>query len=322
MHASIPPPPTVAVVGPGALGKAYAFALAHVGARVVLVYRNARPSPTETLRAVKMPLGRKVRSCEVAVSHDIPACDVVLITLRNEDLDSAQLERLAALTAAPQAPLIVVLTPLLPRGIEWLRARLPEALLAVPTLAAEIDDGPRPVLRYWASALVAAPIEAPAFDHPTFSALVHYCRKAGLGLRACKDVAERGPATTIAFFPIQLALSKHDRLAAWPACPALMSEVRAALRQCRALACHVGPVEVPVALLTALASTRFGLWGLCRMSRFAPRLSAFLGRHFGHKLLRQHQRFVTELSEIAGAAALPLDHLQALAAMPASMAKT
>lgn len=314
-------PWTVAILGPGALGKAYGFALAKAGVRVVLVYRRARPTATETLRGVRLPLGGSPRACNVEVTHEIPACDVLLVTLRNEDLNTVQLRRLAEVAARPSAPLLVVLTPLLPQGIERLRAHLPQALLAVPTLAAELDDT-QPLLRYWASALAPAPVEPPSIDNPTFAELVHHLRKAGLPLRPRADVALRGPATTIAFFPIQLALTKDERLATWPRHRSLMADVCAALRQCRALARRVGPVEPAVALLVTFASTRFGLWGLCQASRLAPRLSAFLGRHFGHKLLPQHQRFLAEIGALGRSTALPLDRLQALAESPASTSKS
>lgn len=297
----------VAVVGAGALGRVYGAHLADAGLRVTFVVRESRLNETTPFVIVRRNGDRRRRELSPTRSASIPGdADVVLLAVRADQLDES-IERLLA--RGPAVPL-VSLTPLLPLSLErvsgWARGRV---WVAMPSIAASATgDGSD---EYWA--FRASPTlfeEGPAVTAELVSAL----RRSGLPARLSRDVRTRNPATTAAFFPISVAVSRAGGVAKLLRDSELTELGLSALKETLPLAESLGPIDAPLRLLLRAVGPRSLGAVLRALTRTLPEAAEFVDSHFGDKLGAQHRVLGAEIVELARERRLALPRLERLLA--------
>ena len=304
-----PEPIHVAVVGAGVLGRIYGVHLETAGARVTFVVRPERVSEREAFVVERLNGDRAVReSVAPRRAEAIPAAaDAVLVCVRGEQLD----EGLGSvLLRAPNAP-VVCLTPLLPRRQAAIAGQLRSRLVvAMPTVAGKLDPDGR--VRYWAFDSAPTRIERSELWRARLARLVGRFATSGLAVRLERDVSRKNPATTIAFFPLSVAIGAAGSLDGLSARDDLLDAVGPACRETLALARRLGPVE-PAAALGARVSGPFTLRTMVSLlERVAPRATEFVDAHFGQKLDAQHDAFAQEILELAAEHAIEMPGLRRL----------
>lgn len=284
-----------AVVGAGALGRVYGVHLEAAGARVTFVVRAERLSETGPIAIERLNGDRSRRTSDSPRrAAEIPKnTDVILLAVRGEQIDAELLERLRR---APDVP-VIALTPLLPHGQARLAAALGARLVvAMPTLAAKLDDDG--VVRYWAFGSSPTLIDKNDRWRVLLARLAGRFAASHLGVRLERDVSKKNPATTIAFFPLSVAISSAGGMSALCERDEIVRAAGNACRESLALARRIGPVEPAAALGAWLAKPAALRGGLALGRRFAPRALEFVDAHFGGKLEAQHAAFGREILEL------------------------
>lgn len=296
----------VAIIGAGALGRVYGVHLADAGERVSFVVRAARTSETGAFVIERRNGDRRRRRVSAPERRaEIPTdADVVLLAVRVDQLD-ASIERL--LRAGPRVPLIS-LTPLLPltlaRVSGWVDGRV---WVAMPTLAASaLPDG---TAEYWAFRASPSLFEAGA---PETAALVAALRRSGLPARLSRDVRQKNPATTLAFFPISVAVSRAGGVEQLLRDEALAELGARAAREAFVLARRIGSIDAPLGLVLRAVTPRTLRAAFALLGKVLPQSTEFVDSHFGDKLGEQHRVLGAEILELGRREGVPLPSLERL----------
>ncbi len=297
----------VAIIGPGALGRLFAAALVRAKANVTLIARRADASHT-SYRVARQSLGARPRSVSVELTSELVEADAYLITIRGEQLLTDSGRQLMQQLRQRDKP-VVLLSPALSQGVEQLQELLPQMILTLPAIAARWHPETNE-LHYWSSAFARTRVER---GHPFAPWLAKKLSEGGVPCSLALNVAKLSTATTIAFFPLQVALAAVNQLLDWPHHPQLLQTLGAALRQCRRVAKQQGPIEPGIALLTWLASAGWLMrLGCVLLPALLPKLTEFLQFHFGPKLLQQHQLFTAQIEELARQQHTSVEQLRSL----------
>lgn len=282
----------IAIVGAGALGRAYGVRLALAGEHVRFVVRPARAAAPEPF-VIEQVNGDKERSVldhpELVTS--IPAdTEIVVLAVHLDQLvegappqDGTPVADLLA--AGPNVP-VVTLTPLFPRQLAALEAAAKKKIYpGMPGVTGYIDD--RGVLRYW------VPRSAMTFfdmrgAHTSVEELARTLTRIRIPTQLERDVGSLNAATTIAFFPFTAALGIGGSVDGALASKELMHVVVEAAKECEALAKKVGRVASWAVLLGRFIGPFTLKPGVMLARRIAPEAVRFVEAHFGPKLAQQH----------------------------------
>lgn len=299
----------VAVIGAGALGKIYGVHLASVGERTSFVVRPSRLRDDAPFVIERLNGDRRRRQINGPLRVEkVPLdADCVLLAVRADQLDSVK----PLLVAGPAVPVLSV-TPLLPLSLErvsgWVDGR---CFAALPTVAA--SESADHVVRYWSFRTAPTLIERDGRSGTSLLArLTDAFLRSGLPARLAPDVPRRNAATTIAFFPISVAVSRSGGIAALLEDEARVALAARAARETLKLAREIGPIEPPAALAGRLLTPR-SLGATLRLSSWLlPQATHFVDSHFGTKLSEQHRVLGQEILELGRRRSLPLEGLAEL----------
>jgi len=300
----------VAIIGAGALGRIYGVHLATAGERVSFVVRPSRLRDDEPFVIERSNGDRRRREINDPLRVErVPGdADAILLTVRADQLDPS-IERL--LREGPDVPL-VALTPLLPITLErvegWVDGR---CFVAMPTVAASANANH--VIRYWSFGAAPTLFERNGRrDSRTVELIVAALIRSALPARLSDDVRKRNPATTIAFFPISVAVSRSGGIDALLRHSTRLELTARAVRETLTLARELGPIEPPAALAGRFVGPR-SLRAALRLSRWAlPQATRFIDSHFGTKLSEQHRVLGSEILELGRRHSLALPALAEL----------
>lgn len=302
----------VAILGAGALGSVYGVRLAHhAGVDVTFVVRPARVTSTEPIAIESVRRGRRDTLDTPVRAAVVPeSADVVVLTVGTEDLD--------ALPIGDSTAPIVILTPMMPREWQRVRAAFGErALAAMPSVVAYArkEDG---VVRYW------LPPAATKIDEPLGAAqrsaageavreLVLALSRAGLKSKLELGVHEINPASTVCFIPIAMLLAVAGSGPALATDEQLLGLAARACSEGVRLAHRIGRPELWASLAPAIAAP----WALRESLRLLERLSPeglfYAEEHFGRKLREQHRVMIRDMIELAREKSLPHEAFDELA---------
>jgi hypothetical protein len=304
----------IAVVGAGALGCTYAVRLSRV-AEVTLVVRDLSRAPRHiSLQRVGGALDElDAPKTSLEVPGDV---DAIFVTVRVEQLGDELLDRLARGGDAP----VVILTPLLPPHYARARTRLGDRLVVgMPGVVAYEPDpkeGERRI-RYWTPSVSPTALDdRPPRDprRARLLALRETLVSAGFPCEVARNVKTTNPATTIAFFPILLALqAAGGSFTQLIGDHALLKLALEAGREARALSRTVGELARFSSIFLSFASPFTVRAGIKLAKSRAPESIVFLEKHFGTKLEPQHQAMLSMILELAQERGTPVDALRRLA---------
>jgi 2-dehydropantoate 2-reductase len=285
----------VAVYGAGALGSVYGVRLA-TRARVEVSF-IVRPSKVDRRDPIVIESVKK----DERETIDLPArvaeipgdADLVLLAVGTDDLDAIR-----PVLEARDVP-IVVLTPMMPKDWERMRAAFGSRVLAaMPNVVsyARKDDA---VVRYW---LPPAPTR---IDEPrrqsdiSVRELARRLDEAGLKASLELGVHEKNPATTVAWIPIAMAFAVAGDAEALAKDDSLLSLTTRACREGASLGKRLGTMEPWAAFSPVIAAP----WAMRTWLGLLPRLSSealfYAEEHFARKLLSQHRVMIEEMIELA-----------------------
>jgi ketopantoate reductase len=289
----------VAVFGAGALGSVYGVRLA----------TRARATVSWIVRPSKVPLRdpiiiESVKNDERETIDlpdrvaDIPGdADVVLLAVGTDDLDAIR-----PVLETRDVP-IVVLTPMLPKDWDRMRATFGARILAampnVIAYARKADDTHDAVVRYW---LPPAPTR---IDEPRRTGdiavreLARRLDEAGLKAHLELGVHEKNPATTVAWIPIAMAFAIAGSADALAKDDSLMSLTTRACREGASLGKRIGNME-PWAAFSPVVAAPWALrtW-LGLLPRISPEALFYAEEHFARKLRGQHRAMIQEMIDLA-----------------------
>ncbi len=315
----------IAIVGVGALGSIYALRLSQV-AQVVLVVRDLARAPhviygerltahLPTVDALDGP------TASLEVPDD---CDAVLVAVRVDQLTDSLLQSLAG--SGPAHRIVVMLTPLLPshfaRATEALGDRLVVAMPGV--VAYQPDDGTPPTerrIRYWTPRASPTLLGARPDDDPRQAiilALEECMNAAGLPCAVAPNVHTTNPATTVAFFPLILAIeAAGGSIQSLIDDDALLRLGIAATKETRALGRSIGELASFSSVFLSFASPFTLRAGVRIARRRSPEALSFLEKHFGTKLRGQNADMARLIGELAVEKQVPIPALVRLEAAAA-----
>ena len=309
----------IAIVGAGALGRAYGVRLALAGEDVRFVVRRARAQSTEPF-AIEQVNGDKERSVldhpnlvtEVPADSEIVLVAVHLDHIVKADAPEGSTSVPALLAAAPNVP-IVTLTPLFSKQIAALEAASKKTVLpGMPGVTGYIDD--RGVLRYWVPRLAMT-----FFDQrgakTVVEELARKLTRNGIPTQLEKDVGALNAATTIAFFPFTAALGIAGSVDAVLANKELVQAVLESVKECEALGKKLGRVASWAQVLARFIGPFTLKPGIALARRIAPESVKFVEVHFGPKLGEQHAVVGEAILDMGRERGMPMTELQKLLAM-------
>lgn len=282
----------VSVFGAGALGSVYGVRLA-TRARVTVTWivREAKVASVDPIAIERVKADERETIDRPERIARVPGdADVVLLAVGTEDLDAIR-----GPLRGSSAP-IVVLTPMLPRDWERMRAAFGDrAVSAMPNVVAYTrkDDG---VVRYW---LPPAPTRIDETDSEAVRELARRLDEAGLRARLELGVHEKNPATTVSFITIGMALSIAGSAEALANDDTLLSLTTRACREGVALGRRIGAPEPWAALAPAIAAPWALRAGLATLARVSPEALFYAEEHFGRKLREQHRVMIREMIDLA-----------------------
>lgn len=286
----------ICVIGAGALGKVYGIRLAVGGERVSFLVRPERLTD-EAPFSIELITGTQRRDtiAKPAKVTEVPDdAEVILLAVRVDQID----DRLATLMrAAPHVP-VVSLTPLLPHDYQRLDGMLgaPGRLVAAQSGVVSYDrEG---IVRYWLPKASPTLIDASG-PRETISALEKALVGAGIPAKVEPNVRESNPATSIAFFPLVLALDAVGGTAASVlANKEVTKDAFAAMKEARELAQKVGPMAAWAGLLLKFVSPLSLRVGIRLAEKAAPEAVGYVEHHFGHKVHAQNVQMGREIVEL------------------------
>jgi 2-dehydropantoate 2-reductase len=316
----------IAIVGAGALGCTYAAHLARLGRAcdVVLVVRALERAPKRVVAERVSPAGATLVLETPTVTTSVPDdADVVLVTVRVDQIDGAQLHAIA--TSGPADRIVVALTPMLPE----LRARVAEALGptlvdAMPGVVAYTPDAPHAPagsgelhLRYWTPKSSPTALEERPDDvarGAKVRALCDVMTRSGLPVHVARSVHATNQATTIAMFPLLLGIAAAGgSIDALLGDGALLKLALSAAKETRAVAKTVGDMAGFASILLSFAGPFTIRAGMKIVRSRAPEALTFLEKHFGGKLRGQNHVMYEAIVRLAEAHRLEVTALRALA---------
>ncbi len=300
----------LSIVGAGALGLAYGVwgaATAEVsfvvrrdggsrgGARVERVGRT--PAAAREVREI----GALRVSTAVA-----PEADVIVVTVRADQLEAA----LGAVAAAASEAPVVILTPMMPAAYARahqvlgarVRAAMPAVIAYVADTASTADTSSSTVrVRAW---FPAAPTlideqRGTADTQTALVALAETWTAAGLSTRFAMGVHESNPATTAAFIPLTMAIDAAGSLEALLGDPDLLALAVRAADEGSALGARLGQIAPWAALLGWLARPWVLKLGGNLAKRRSPEAFAYVDQHFGRKIHAQNVAMAADLVALA-----------------------
>jgi 2-dehydropantoate 2-reductase len=285
----------VAVFGAGALGSVYGVRLAtRARVDVTWIVRAAKVSSRAPIVIERIRNDEREAIDAPVRAASIPAdADVVLLAVGTEDLDAIR-----PVLEARDVP-IVVLTPMMPRDWDRMRAAFgPRVLAAMPNVIAYArkEDG---VVRYW---LPPAPTR---IDEPRRSSdiavreLARRLDEAGLRAHLELGVHEKNPATTVAWIPIAMAFAVAGSADALAKDETLLSLTTRACREGVSLGRRLGAMEPWAVFSPALAAPWAMRAWLGLLPRVAPEALFYAEEHFARKLRVQHRVMIDEMIAIA-----------------------
>jgi len=308
----------IAIVGAGALGCTYALRLARV-CEVTLVVRDVARAPK---KIVAQRVGGALDELDAPkTTLEIPNdVDAVFVTVRVEQLTDDLLDRIAASAADS---LVVMLTPLLPPMLVRAQSRLGDRLVVgMPGVVAyEPDEPPSPAherhIRYWTPSVSPTALDdRPPSDprRPRLLALRETLVSAGFPCEVTRNVKTTNPATTIAFFPLLLALqAAGGSITKLIEDHSLLKLGLEAGREARALSKTVGELARFSSIFLSFATPFTVRAGIKLAKSRAPESMVFLEKHFGAKLHSQHQAMFSMIVELARERGTRVDALTRLA---------
>jgi hypothetical protein len=213
----------------------------------------------------------------------------------------------------------VALTPLLPDALEHAARALGDRLIvAMPGVVAyepEAIAGERRV-RYWTPKSQPTLLESRAEGDPraaTVRALQRALTSAGVPAELSSDVRIKNPATTIAMFPMLLAIGAGGSVDGLLHDAALLKLALAATKESRALAKTVGDLAGFASILLSFAGALTIKAGVKIARAKAPEALTFLERHYGGKLRDQNRAMFASIARLADARGVRIDALDELA---------
>ena len=282
----------IAIVGAGALGRAYGVRLALAGEQVRFVVRPARVAAPEPF-VIEQVNGDKERSVldHPELVTGIPSdSEIVVLAVHLDQLvegappqDGTPVADLLA--AGPNVP-VVTLMPLFPRQLAALEAAAKKKIYpGMPGVTGYIDE--RGVLRYWVprSAMTFFDLRG---ARTSVEELARALTRIHIPTQLERDVDSLNAATTIAFFPFTAALGIGGSVDGVLASKELMHVVVEAAKECEALAKKVGRVASWAVLLGRFIGPFTLKPGVMLARRIAPEAVRFVEAHFGPKLAQQH----------------------------------
>lgn len=309
----------IAIVGAGALGRAYGVRLALAGEDVRFVVRQARAASPAPF-VIEQVNGDKERSVldHPSLVTAVPAdSEIVLVAVHLDhivrtDAPEGSTSVPQLLAAAPNVP-IVSLTPLFPRQIAALEAASKKTVLpGMPGVTGYIDD--RGALRYWVPRLAMT-----FFDQrgarTAVEELARKLTRIGIPTQLEKDVGSLNAATTIAFFPFTAALGIAGSVDAVLGNKELVHAVVESVKECEVLAKKVGRVASWAQVLARFIGPFTLKPGVALARRIAPESVKFVEAHFGPKLGEQHAVVGAAIVEMGREQGVPMGELEKLLAM-------
>jgi len=288
----------ICVIGAGALGRVYGVRLAVGGHDVSFLVRPSRLTEDDPF-VVELISGSRRRDTiptPVRVA-EIPAeADVALLAVKVDQID----DRLASvLASAPNVPVVSV-TPLFPQDYERLETILGDKgrlVAAQPGVVAyERDPG---IIRYWLPQVAPTLIDADG-PQPLMNQLVDALKSSGMPAKLQPRVRDCNPATTIAFFPLVLALDAGGgTVNAVLGDKDLLKDAFAGLKEAQELATKVGPLAPWAGLLLKFATPLALKVGIRLAEKAAPEAVRFVEIHFGQKVHEQHLKLGAYILELA-----------------------
>lgn len=309
----------VAILGAGALGVVFGARLAKVaGETVSFVVRGAAAADTGPFRLERVDADGDVLELDAPsrVTEIPPDADVLLVCVRAEQLDDALAAQVRG-QAGLEVP-VVVMTPMMPKTFERLRAALgPERVLAgMPGVVAYRSEAG--AYRYWlprvATTLVDEPRPAGGATATVIGELVRRLDVAGISSKVAMGVHESNPATTVSFMPLAFALDIAGDVDALLEDHDLLHVALDAVKESGVLADRIGKTEAWAHILLKFVgphALKMGI-GLARM-RSAEAVH-YVEEHFGHKLHAQNVAMGEAMIELAREKGTPHAALDALVA--------
>lgn len=286
----------ICVIGAGALGKVYGVRLAVGGERVSFLVRPERLSETNPF-SIELVTGTQRRDTIPTPTRvdTIPAdTDVVLLTVRVDQID----DRLASLLAsAPDVP-VVSLTPLLPKDYERLDSMLKSRGKLVAAQAGVVAYERDGVVRYWLPKVSPTLFDTePASE--TVPKLVDVLVRAGVPAKLEAPVRKSNPATSIAFFPLVLALDAAGGTAdSVLDSKDVLKDAFAAVKETRELGDRIGPIAPWAGLLLKFVNPLALKVGIRLAQTASPEGVHFVELHFGKKVHEQNLKMGRSIVEL------------------------
>jgi len=303
----------VAVVGAGALGRIYGARLCAAGERVSFVVRPSRANDHTPIRIESVsgkPSGQTVVDYPIRVTEVPPEADVVLVTVRFDQLDGVTTDGkdLGGLLAGLRRALIVVLTPLFPAQKQRLEANVGHSVIsAMPGVSGYEDD--RGVIRYWTPKLTSTLIDDPdrsvtpaarlSEERIVREQLARRLSEIGLPSRLERRVDRLNAATTVSFFPLIAAIAAGGGIDAALEDEELLELTMAAGEECDRLSRSIGKRASWANILTRFVGPFTLKAGVRLAKRSYPESVQFVDRHFGPKLHGQHIAMGQAISTLA-----------------------
>lgn len=276
----------ICVIGAGSLGKVYGVRLSTSGERVSFLVRPPRLADDAPF-SIELVTGTQRRDTipQPARVDGVPAdADIVLITVRVDQID----DRLATVLAtAPKVP-VVSLTPLLPKQYDRLDAMLGATgrlFAAQAGVVAYERDG---IVRYWLPKVSPTLLDSEP-PSEAVSRLVDALSRAGVPAKLEAAVRQANPATSVAFFPLILALdAAGGTVDAVLRDNGLLKDAFAAVKETRELATRIGKIASWAGLLLKFVNPLALKVGIRLAEKASPEAVRFVEIHFGDKVHEQN----------------------------------
>jgi hypothetical protein len=297
----------IAVVGAGALGRIYGTRLCATGDRVTFVVRASRVAERGPIGAERVgdPESHTVIDYPVRAAQVPSDAEIVLVTVRSDQLPPADGGTLASAIAPAPHALVLVLTPMLPAQKRAMEAAVGRPIVAgMPGVSGYVDDAG--IVRYWvpmvASTLIedvaptaasspsGASLEAPrpAADRRLLVELARRLTDAGLPTRLEQNVDTLNAATSIVFFPLIAAIDAGGGIDAAIEDKELLELTLAAGEECDRLSRAVGKRASWAMVLSRFVGPFTLKAGIRLAKRLYPESVRFVDLHFGDRLHAQH----------------------------------
>lgn len=306
----------IAIVGAGALGRAYGVRLALAGEDVRFVVRPSRAKSTDpwVMEQVNGDKERSVLDHPNLVTRVPADSEMILLAVHLDHIvDTTSTEGSESvpslLAAAPNVP-IASLTPLFPKQIAALEAASKKHVYpGMPGVTGYIDE--RGVLRYWVPRLAMTFFDQRAAK-TSAEEVARKLTKIGIPTQLEKDVGSLNAATTIAFFPFTAALGMAGSVDAVLRDNDLVHAVIESVKECEALAKKTGRVASWAQILGRFIGPFTLKPGVALARRIAPEAVKFVEAHFGPKLSLQHRVVGAAILEMGRDNGVPMPELAKL----------